>query len=40
MILAAQSLYLALVFPKLLLELGLALPLQRKKLSDVTAADH
>ena len=41
-ILAARifiSLYLALVYVKLLPELGIALPLQRIKLSDVMAAD-
>ena len=42
-ILAARifiSLYLALVYLNPLPELGLALPLHRKKLSDVMAADH
>ena len=42
-ILAARifiSLYLALVYLKPLSELGLALPLGRKKLSDVMAADY
>ena len=34
------SLYLALVYLKPLPELGLALPLQRKKLSDVMASDY
>ena len=34
------SLYLALVYLKLLPELGLVLPLQRNKLSDVMAADY
>ena len=42
-ILAARifiSLYLALIYLKSLPELGLALPMQRKKLSDVMAADY
>ena len=34
------SLYLALVYLKPLSELGLALPLQRKHLSNVMASDH
>ena len=34
------SLYLALVYLKPLPELALALPLQRKELSDVMASDH